>query len=95
MRFLRETDHSGDMRVHRAIILSTWFYSLLFWLYVVVRIIVNRIDPNDLFSLSVPYITFFVVGALTFTLSFICLVVYLAKWGFRNGYEHVRQINSS
>lgn len=71
-----------DMKLQRAIVLSTWLYSLLFWLYVVARITINNIDPNDRFISRVPYITFFTVGVLSFALSFICLVVYLTNWEF-------------
>jgi hypothetical protein len=72
------------MKLQRAVVLSTWLYSLLFWLYVVARITLNNIDPNERFLSRVPYITFFTVGVLSFALSFICLVAYLTMWGFRS-----------
>lgn len=72
-----------DMELRRALVFSTWLYSLLFWLYVVARITLNNIDPNVRFLNRLPYITFFHVGLFTFILSFACLVIYLTNWGFR------------
>ena len=72
------------MKTLRAITVSTWLYSLLFWLYVVVRITINRVNPTSRFIPSVPFFTFINIGILTFVLSFICLIVYLSIWGFKD-----------
>jgi hypothetical protein len=85
--FLGRLQKGGGMRAIRAIVLSTWLYSLLLWLYVVVRITVNRVYMYNRFISSVPFFTFFSVGIISFALSFICLVVYLTMWGFRMGGE--------
>jgi hypothetical protein len=65
------------LKVIKAILLTTWLYSLLLWFYIVLRIIVGRVDPNNLFINSVPYLTFAILGMISFSLSFISLFVYL------------------
>ena len=72
------------MKTLRAIILSFWLYSLLFWLYIVARIIINRVNPASRFIPLVPFFTFMNLGVSTFILSFVCLIVYLSVWGFRD-----------
>ena len=72
------------MKTLRAIILSFWLYSLLFWLYIVARIVINRVNPTSRFIPSVPFFTFMNLGVSTFILSFVCLIVYLSVWGFRD-----------
>ena len=70
-------------RFLRALVISTWIYSLLGWLYVVARVLVNNIDPRDPFILEYPDIAFFEVGIVCFLVSFVCFVIYLAIWGSR------------
>ena len=72
------------MKTLKAITLSTWLYSLLFWLYIVARITINRVNPTSRFIPSVPFFTFMNLGVSTFILSFVCLIVYLSVWGFRD-----------
>ena len=68
------------MKVLRALVLSTWFYSLLLWFYIVVRITINGVELNSRFIDAVPYFTFFRLGMISFILSFICLFTYLTLW---------------
>jgi hypothetical protein len=69
------------MRIYKALLITTWLYSLLLWFYIVVRITVNRVPLLDRFIDAVPFLTFFSVGMISFALSFICLFIYLAIWG--------------
>ena len=69
------------MRIPRALLLTTWLYSLLLWLYIVVRITVDRVDLLDPFIDAVPSLSFLRLGLISFVLSFICLFIYLAIWG--------------
>jgi hypothetical protein len=72
------------MKTLRALMLSTWLYSLLLWVYIVARITINRVNPTSRFIPSVPFFTFINLGIISFVLSFICLIVYLSIWGFRD-----------
>ena len=70
------------MQIKRAVVLSTWLYSLLLWLYIVARIIISRVSVYSRFLDPVPFFTFITLGIISFAVSFICLIVYLAIWGF-------------
>ncbi|MGD0805810.1 MAG: hypothetical protein ABSA11_17245 [Candidatus Bathyarchaeia archaeon] len=65
------------MKIVKALLLTTWLYSLLLWFYIVVRITVDGVSLNSLFIDGVPHLTFFTLGMISFTLSFICLFAYL------------------
>ncbi len=69
------------MRFLKAFLLTTWLYSLLVWLYIVDRIIFSRVSLSDRFISWIPYFTFFRLGVISFVLSFVCLFIYLVKWG--------------
>jgi hypothetical protein len=69
------------MRVTKALVFTTWLYSLLLWLYLVARIILNKVNVFANVIYFVPYLSFWILGAISFTLSFTCLFVYLAVWG--------------
>ena len=65
------------MKVVKAFLLTTWLYSLLLWFYIVLRIIVSRVNMTHLFIDSVPYLTFANLGMISFILSFVSLFAYL------------------
>lgn len=69
------------MKIYKALVLTTWFYSLLLWLYIVLRITINRVNIFDRFIYSIPYLTFFSLGVISFIVSFVSLFVYVAIWG--------------
>ena len=71
----------AQMRFWKVLTLSVCLYSLLFWLYLVLRIIINHINPFDRFIGFVPFFTFFNLGIFTFLLSFVSCVIYLTYWG--------------
>lgn len=68
-------------RFLRALLLATCIYSFLMWIYTIARIIVSNIDPWELFISYIP-IPFYIVGIISFVVSFICMVLYLYYWGF-------------
>lgn len=70
----------GPFRFLRALFLVCWFYSLLLWLYVAMRIITNDHVVFDSFIYSVPGLSFGMVGAVSFVFSAICLLVFLTLW---------------
>jgi hypothetical protein len=65
----------------RSFVLTTGIFSLLLWLYIVVRIVVSGVDVHWPFVDSVPAISISAMGAFAFGLSFLCTFVYLALWG--------------
>ncbi len=65
----------------RALLLVSWLYSLLIWLYVAVRIITNDHIVFDPFIYDVPGISFGMMGAGSFIFSALCLLIYLTVWG--------------
>lgn len=71
-----------DSRLLRAMVLTVWLYSLLFWLYVAVRITTNDYIVFDPFIYYIPWLSFGALGAITFVLSGLCMFVYLYLWGF-------------
>lgn len=73
----------GYMTRHflRSLVLSTWVYSTLFWLYILVRIIVNGVDVHWPFVDSIQFISISAIGAFAFGLSFLSMFLYLALWG--------------
>ncbi len=69
-------------RFVRALVLSTWLYSLLLWLYITARIVLSQVDMSAPFIEGIPRITFLNLGIFAFVLSFLCLLIYLSVWGF-------------
>jgi len=65
----------------RSLVLTTWFFSLLLWLYIVARIVVNGVDVHTPFVDSVPSVSFSALGAFAFGLSSLSMFVYLWIWG--------------
>ena len=61
-----------------AFALAVSVYSLLFWFYIVLRVVVDHVGLYNRFIDSVPFFTFFNLGIFTFLLSFAALVAYLA-----------------
>lgn len=68
-------------RFLRALVLTTAIFSFLAWLYIVLRVVINGIDPPMSFLNSFPSISFSDVGAFTFGLSALSTFVYLWLWG--------------
>jgi len=69
------------MKIIKALLITTWLYSLLLWFYIVVRITIDGVNMYHPFITSIPYLSFFSIGVISFALSFICLFIYLAKLG--------------
>ncbi|HYM41033.1 MAG TPA: hypothetical protein VEY12_12970 [Thermoplasmata archaeon] len=69
----------------RALVLATVVGSLLAWLYIAARIVVNGIDPPDPFLPGVPSLSFIRAGALSFGLFCLSLFLYLWLWGRFDG----------
>lgn len=65
------------MKPLKALLLTTWLYSLLLWIYIVMRIIISGVIMTHLFISSIPYLTFAILGMISFTLSFVSLFAYL------------------
>lgn len=65
------------LRVLRAVLLATSVYALLFWTYVVLRIVFNHVGMNDLFINGVPYFSFWITGIWTFVIGFVSTILYL------------------
>lgn len=68
-------------RFFRALVFSTWLYSLILWLYIVARIVVNGVDVHWPFVDSIQSISISEMGIAMFLLSFICMVIYFWLWG--------------
>src|SRR5213594_4329594 len=68
-------------RFFRSLVLTTWVFSVLLWLYIVARIIVNQVDVHMPFVDSVPSLSFSAMGAFAFGLSFLSMFIYLWLWG--------------
>jgi hypothetical protein len=65
----------------RSLVLTTWVFGMLLWLYIVARIIVNGVDVHTPFVDSVPAVSFSALGVFAFGLSFFSMFVYLWIWG--------------
>lgn len=70
----------GPSRFLRALLLVTWLYSLLLWLYVAARIITYDYIVFDPFVYVIPWLSFGMVGAGSFLFSALCLLIYLSLW---------------
>jgi hypothetical protein len=66
----------------RALTLATWFYSLLFVLYVAARRAGcgECYGLNDMFITGVPFFTILITWVLAFVIFVTSLVLYLALW---------------
>jgi hypothetical protein len=69
------------MKFLRALLLTTWLYSLLLWFYIVVKITIDQVDMNLRFISAIPYLTFYRLGMISFALSSISLFTYLYIFG--------------
>jgi hypothetical protein len=65
------------MKRIKAVFLTLSLYTFLFWLYVAARVIFDRVQLFDPFIDSVPFLTFEIVGALTFVLSMVFMYLFL------------------
>jgi hypothetical protein len=69
-----------DLRLTRAVSFATWFYSLLFLLYLSFRLTFNatHVHLDDLFIDRVPFFTFLITGILLLVINLASLGLYLA-----------------
>jgi hypothetical protein len=67
------------MKIRKALFLTLWVHSLLVWLYVVTRIIVNYVPLNSLFIDAVPFLTFTLLGIIAFVLSMMFMFMFLKE----------------
>jgi hypothetical protein len=68
-------------RFLKALFFSTWLYSLMLWLYIVARVVISGVDVHYPFVDSIQSISISEMGAASFLLSFVCLVIYMTFWG--------------
>ena len=66
------------MKPIKALFLTLWVYATLIWLYCVARIIVNNIDPWDLFIIGIP-ISFLELSLVAFLVSAINCYAFLVQ----------------
>lgn len=67
-------------RIFRSFVLTVAVFSLLLWIYIVLRIVVNDVDPPSPFLPNLPF-SVIDVGAASFALSALATFVYLWLWG--------------
>ncbi|MGA2386085.1 MAG: hypothetical protein ABSG33_06095 [Candidatus Bathyarchaeia archaeon] len=67
------------MRKKKALFLTFWMYTLLLWLYIVARIVVDHVPLDALYVNFVPFFTFIRLGAIAFVLSMIFMYLYLTE----------------
>lgn len=67
-------------RFFRALVLTTSLFSFLLWLYIVLRIVFNHVDMGADFIYGIR-ISFWVLGAIAFVVSFFSTFLYLWLWG--------------
>jgi hypothetical protein len=70
-----------NSRLVRSVVLTTGVFSFLLWLYIVARIVVNGVDVNKPFVTRVPGISFAALGAISFGVSFVAMLLYVWLWG--------------
>ena len=68
-----------EIKVKKALFLTLWINSLLFWLYVVSRIVVSNVCPHSLFIDSVPFLSFTIVGIVTFVSNMVFMFLFLLE----------------
>jgi len=89
----RKSEQKGDFQTmllntkgkRKALFFTLWFHSLLFWLYVVARIIVSNVRLYALFIDYIPHITFLELGIATFLSSMLFMYLFLKeswKWEY-------------
>lgn len=66
-------------RFFRALVLTVGIFSFLLWLYIILRIVFNHVSMGADFIYGVR-ISFWVLGAISFVVSFLCTFVYLWLW---------------
>lgn len=66
----------------RSLVLTVFVFSFLLWLYIVLRVVINHVDPPSSFLNSFPSVSVSAVGAFAFGLSALCMFVYLWLWGW-------------
>jgi hypothetical protein len=66
-------------RKKKALFLTLWLYTFLLWLYIVARIVIDRVPLNSLFLDAVPFFTFIGLGIIAFVLSMIFLYMFLTE----------------
>ncbi len=65
------------MKKRKAVFLTLSLYMFLLWLYIIGRIIFNHVKLDSLFIDGVPFLSFWVLGAIAFVLSMVCTYLYL------------------
>jgi len=65
----------------RSFVLTTALFSILAWLYVVLRIVINGVDMSTPFIDAFPILNIWQTGAVAFVLAFLSVLVYLSLWG--------------
>ena len=68
-----------NIKIRKALFLSLWVNSLIVWLYVASRIVVNNVCPHNLFIDSVPFFSFTVVGIIAFVTSMVSMFLFLLE----------------
>ena len=63
----------------KALFFTLWFYTLLLWLYIVARIVIDSVRLDSLFINHVPFFTFIGLGALSFVVSMVFMYLYLTE----------------
>jgi hypothetical protein len=81
MKGKRPEQISMASRFLRALVFSTWIYSLMLWLYIVARIVISGVDVHWPFVDSIQFISISEMGIFTFGLSFLSMIVYFTYWG--------------
>ncbi len=66
------------LRVLRAVLLANAVYSLIFWAYIVLRVVINDVWVSDLIIDGVPYFSYWTTGIFIFIIGYISLIAYLA-----------------
>ncbi len=65
----------------RALVAATGIFSFLLWLYIVMRIVFNHVDLRSPFIDRIPSLSFWVLGAISFVVSFLSVLIYIWLWG--------------
>ena len=65
------------MKRIKAIFLTLSMYTFLLWLYIIGRIIFNRVRLDSPFIDGVPFLSFWILGAIAFILSMVFTYLYL------------------
>lgn len=68
----------------KGLVLATWLYSLLLWVYIVMRIVFSNVHMSSVFIDGIPNITFLNLGIFSFCLSFASLIIFVTFWGRRD-----------